>query len=235
MEELMRRAVRALEAAGDMDAAADARWLMCAALDCAPGALRFHAAPDAQQRGRFLAMLERRAAGEPLQYVLGDQPFCGRSFRADPRALIPRPETEEVCLKALELLRGVRRPEVLDMGTGTGVLAVTIALERPDARVTAVDISPDALALAGENARALHEQVGRSAVRAGAELVLTAGELSKDTCRGAEAEGGRAKWYSTRDELICALPEMISEGDAVLVKASHSMAFERITEALQTL
>ena len=87
----------------------------------------------------------------------------------------------------------------------------------------------------GENARALHEQVGRSAVRAGAELVLTAGELSKDTCRGAEAEGGRAKWYSTRDELICALPEMISEGDAVLVKASHSMAFERITEALQTL
>ena len=159
MEELMRRAVRVLETAGDMDAEADARWLMCAALDCAPGAMRFHAAPDARQRERFLDMLERRANGEPLQYVLGDQPFCGRSFRADPRALIPRPETEEVCLKALELLRGVRSPEVLDVGTGTGVLAVTIALERPDARVTAVDISPDALALAGENARALGARV----------------------------------------------------------------------------
>lgn len=87
----------------------------------------------------------------------------------------------------------------------------------------------------GENACALHEQVGRNAVRAGVELVLTAGELSKNTCMGAEAEGGRAEWYSTRGELISALPEMISEGDAVLVKASHSMAFERVTEALQTL
>lgn len=159
MEELMREAARALEAAGDMDAGADARWLMCAALCCAPGALRFHPAPDEAQRGRFLRMVKRRAAGEPLQYVLGDQPFCGRTFRADPRALIPRPETEEVCLKALELLRGVKRPAVLDVGTGTGVLAVTIALERPDARVTAVDISPGALALAGENARALGARV----------------------------------------------------------------------------
>lgn len=87
----------------------------------------------------------------------------------------------------------------------------------------------------GENTNALHEEVGRSAVRAGAELVLTAGELSKHTHSGAIAEGGNAVWYETRDALIQALPEMIREGDAVLVKASHSMAFEKITEALQTL
>lgn len=159
VHELLREAAARLERAGDMDAQADARWLMCGCLGCTAAQLRFSAPPDEAGRARFWAMVERRAAGEPLQYILGDQPFCGRSFKTDARALIPRPETEELCLKALELIRGAARPDVLDVGAGTGVLAITIALERPDARVMGVDISPEALELAGENARAMGARV----------------------------------------------------------------------------
>lgn len=159
MDDLLREATARLERAGDVDAEADARWLLCGCIGCTGGQLRFCAPPDAATRARYWAMVARRESGEPLQYILGDQPFCGRSFKADARALIPRPETEELCLKALELIRGVARPDVLDVGTGTGVLAVTIALERPDARVTGVDISPEALELARENAQALGAQV----------------------------------------------------------------------------
>lgn len=166
VDELLREAAARLERAGDLDAGADARWLMCGCLGCGAGRLRFSAPPDAAGQARYRAMVERRASGEPLQYILGDQPFCGRSFRTDARALIPRPETEELCLKALDLMRGVRRPDVLDVGTGTGVLAVTIALERPDARVVGVDISGEALALARENAQAL-----------GADIELCLGDL----------------------------------------------------------
>lgn len=159
VDELLRAAAARLERSGDLDAGADARWLLCGCLGCNSSWLRFSAPPDEAGQARYWAMVERRAAGEPLQYILGDQPFCGRSFRTDARALIPRPETEELCLKALELIRGVTRPDVLDVGTGTGVLAVTIALERTDARVVGVDISSEALELARENAQALGAQV----------------------------------------------------------------------------
>lgn len=87
----------------------------------------------------------------------------------------------------------------------------------------------------GESTFALHESVGRSAVQAGAQLVLTAGSLSKHIHKGAVDAGGQAEWYATRDELIDALNGLIREGDAVLVKASHSMAFEKVTQALQIL
>ena len=147
-----------LEAAGDMDAHADARWMLCACMDCKPSHLRWRR-PDEEQLKRFDEMVTRRAGGEPLQYVLGDQPFCGRDFITDSRALIPRPETEELCMRALDMIKWVRAPRVLDIGTGTGALAITIALERPDSQVTAVDISRDALSLARENAQALGAKV----------------------------------------------------------------------------
>lgn len=142
-----------------MDAAADVMWLMCACMGIKPSGLRFADMPDKDQLARFKDMLARRESGEPLQYVLGDQPFLDWSFKVDSRALIPRPETEEVCLKALEMLRGIHAPYVLDIGTGTGAIAISIALRRYDAQVTAVDISPDALSLAKENARRLHARV----------------------------------------------------------------------------
>lgn len=157
-DDILNAAVQLLEAAGDMDAQADARWMLCACMDCKPSHLRWRR-PDAEQLKRFDGMVTRRAGGEPLQYVLGDQPFCGRSFITDSRALIPRPETEELCMRALDMIKWVRAPRVLDIGTGTGALAITIALERPDSQVTAVDISHDALSLARENAQALGTEV----------------------------------------------------------------------------
>ncbi len=91
--------------------------------------------------------LRRLSGGEPLQYVLGYQEFCGRRFRVGPGVLIPRPETEELVRAALEKLPA--EGSALDLCTGSGCIAWTLALDRPGARVTAVDISPEALAVAG--------------------------------------------------------------------------------------
>ncbi|MCU0780412.1 MAG: peptide chain release factor N(5)-glutamine methyltransferase [Akkermansiaceae bacterium] len=99
--------------------------------------------------------LKRRGEGVPLQHLLGSVEFHRREFKTDARALIPRPETEE--LAAWLLSRGdlPAAAAVLDMGCGSGVLGLTLAAERPDWRVTLADLSPDALALARENADAL--------------------------------------------------------------------------------
>lgn len=114
----------------------------------------FHArrgekAPEADVRA-FRALVGRRAAGEPLQYLLGEWEFLGRTFHVDPRALIPRGETEGV-VEASRLAAPAAR-WILDLGTGSGVLAVTLALERPGASIVALDRSESALALARENA-----------------------------------------------------------------------------------
>ena len=103
----------------------------------------------------FRELVRRRAAREPLAYILGSWSFRGLELRADPRALVPRPETEILVDRALEAVAGVEGPRVLDVGTGTGAIALAIAHERVDAQVVATDLSPAALELAGENARAL--------------------------------------------------------------------------------
>jgi release factor glutamine methyltransferase len=97
------------------------------------------------------ALLARRATGEPLQYVLGEWGFRRLTLRVDRRALIPRPETETVVERCLALLEGSHAPRVLDVGTGSGAIALAIAEEHPGARVTAIDVSEEALELAGEN------------------------------------------------------------------------------------
>lgn len=101
----------------------------------------------------------RRAAGEPIAYLLGSREFYGREFRCSPAALIPRPETELLIERALWRVPPNTAPHVLDIGTGTGCIAITLALERPDAIVTALDISADALALAQNNAQHLNANV----------------------------------------------------------------------------
>ena len=103
-----------------------------------------------REAAAFRDLVARRAAGEPLQYLLGEWEFLGRTFRVDPRALIPRGETEGIVEVTREAAPGARR--ILDLGTGGGILAVTLALERPAATVLALDRSPAALALARENA-----------------------------------------------------------------------------------
>ena len=97
------------------------------------------------------ALVARRAGREPVQHILGEWGFRRLTLRVDGRALIPRPETEIVVERCLALLVGHVEPRVLDVGTGTGAIALAIADEHSGARVTGVDISSDALALAREN------------------------------------------------------------------------------------
>ncbi|MPS27090.1 MAG: peptide chain release factor N(5)-glutamine methyltransferase [Alcaligenaceae bacterium] len=103
----------------------------------------------------FLDWARRRCDGEPMAYLLGEREFMGHDFQVSPAVLIPRPETELLVETALAHLRGKSSPRVLDLGTGSGAIAVSIALARPDAAVDATDLSPDALAVAAANATRL--------------------------------------------------------------------------------
>ena len=100
---------------------------------------------------------ERLLAGEPVQYVLGQAQFFGRWFQVGPGVLIPRSETEELCQHILEEARINPCASILDIGTGSGCIAITLAAELPQASVMAWDISEKALAIAQRNARQLHE------------------------------------------------------------------------------
>jgi release factor glutamine methyltransferase len=100
----------------------------------------------------YRSLVARRARNEPVAYILGEWGFRRLTLAVDRRALIPRPETEVVVERALARLAGLEAPAVLDVGTGTGAIALAIADEHPGARVTAIDVSADALALARENA-----------------------------------------------------------------------------------
>ena len=104
------------------------------------------------ERSVFRELVRRRGEREPLAYVLGEWGFRRLTLNVDRRALVPRPETEVVVERALALLAGTPEPAVLDVGTGTGAIAIAIADEHPGARVTAIDVSADALELARENA-----------------------------------------------------------------------------------
>ncbi len=136
----------------------EARWLV----EEASGApLPAGAVPDRPGR-RFTEMLERRAAGEPLQYVLGSWAFRCLDLMVDRRVLIPRPETEQVVGFALEQIAGRRGPLAVDLGTGSGAIALSLVVEHPSVDVWATDASAAALDVARANAAGVG---GRAAAR----------------------------------------------------------------------
>ena len=105
-----------------------------------------------QQVSQLTELVERRASGEPLAYLLGTAGFYGLEFQVTPAVLIPRPETERLVELALQRLADMKAPRVLDLGTGSGIVAITLARHRPYAHVVAVDLSAAAFDIARHNA-----------------------------------------------------------------------------------
>lgn len=126
-------------------AGAGRAWLLAHDTDALPA--------DAQ--ARFDALCQRRAAGEPVAYLTGHKGFYGLALQVDARVLDPRPDTETLVDWALEVVAPLRAPRLLDLGTGSGAIALALQHQRPDAQVLAVDASLDALAVAQANAQRL--------------------------------------------------------------------------------
>jgi release factor glutamine methyltransferase len=164
------QATAALAAAGCETPRLDAEVLLAEAVEVDRLTLlaRNSTVLSAAQHGRFEALVARRARREPVAYILGRRAFRDLELAVDPRVLVPRPETELLVEAALELPRGAR---VLDVGTGSGAVALALKHERPDLEVAGSDVSADALAVA----RANGERLGLDVAWRGADLVSGAG------------------------------------------------------------
>lgn len=183
----------------------DARLLLQHASGCSHADLL--ARPEtpvfAPALAQYLEWVDRRAAGEPFAYLVGEAEFRGRVFQVSPEVLIPRPETEvliELALQRVQDLPTGRPPRIVDLGTGSGIVAISLALECPQAEVVAVDLSPGALAVARNNAGRLGARVD---FRAGSWFAPLAGE---------------------RFDLIVSNPPYIAAGDPHL--ALNGLPFE---------
>ncbi len=155
-------------------------------------------AVDAARARSFCAMTRRRLAGEPLAYLLGGKEFYGRWFAVTAAVLVPRPETELLVELALQHLAGIERPRVLELGTGSGCIGITLALERPDAEVSATDRSREALDVAHTNAATL-----------GASLSFVHGNWFEPLPAHAQFD------------LIVGNPPYVAENDPHLAELSH--------------
>ncbi|MDD5247357.1 MAG: peptide chain release factor N(5)-glutamine methyltransferase [Rhodocyclaceae bacterium] len=192
----------ALAAARQAIPPSEARWLLAHVLGCNGAWLEAHRddAMDAAPAAAFAALVARRAAGEPVAYLLRCREFYGRDFAVSPAVLIPRPETELLVDLAKAAVAGLAAPRILDLGTGSGCVAVTLALEVAGADVTALDLSAAALAVAQGNAERL----------------------------GAAVHFVRSDWFAAlgagRFDLIVANPPYIAAGDPHL--AQGDLRFE---------
>lgn len=143
-----------------------AEWILSDVLGC--DRVQLHTEPDSTvsraHAERFRDMIARYCGGEPLQHVLGHTSFRGLKIQVSPAVMVPRPETEQVVEHALRAIRSQHKPRVLDIGTGSGCIALAIKSERSDARVHGWDVSADALDVARSNAEQLGLDVDFSQV-----------------------------------------------------------------------
>jgi release factor glutamine methyltransferase len=218
--ELLSSAAEELELAGCPSPRVDAEWLLAHALGVTRTDLYAdgdHALTSANEQS-FRQLVTRRAQREPLAYVLGEWGFRRLTLRVDLRVLIPRPETESLVERCLELLGGLLEPRVLDVGVGSGAIALAIADEHSGARVVATDSSSGALAVADENRRrtGLMERVElvRGELFAGLEgpfdlVVANPPYVGPDEVDGLDPEVSR---YEPREALVaCGATEAIAE------------------------
>jgi len=135
----------------------DAEILLCRSIDVPRAYLFAHPDDELDEAAleRFRAVLERRVAGEPMAYITGTREFWSKELLVSPATLVPRPETELLVELALREIPRRATMRILDLGTGSGAIAIALASERPLCEITATDRSPDALAIARENARQL--------------------------------------------------------------------------------
>lgn len=133
----------------------DAEWTLAHVLACSRSELHVRARQPLtpEQNATFRTLIHRRACRIPLQHLLGNTEFYGLPFHTSPDALIPRPETEALVEVVLEQLKSVTKPRILDIGTGSGIIAITLSKTLPKSRIIATDISRKALYLASQNAR----------------------------------------------------------------------------------
>ncbi len=165
-----------LSEAGIEEARRNAEWLVADAVGCRLNMLYIaYERPVSESVWHHaFSMAARRAQRTPVQYVLGQTDFFGLTLSVTPAVLIPRPETEEVVEEALHRIRHVGKPAVLDVGTGSGCIALAIRSRREDARLTGIDLSPHALAVARRNAD---------------DLGLPVHFLQADMCGSVDVEG----------------------------------------------
>ena len=135
------------------DAASEAEYLLATALGLTRTQLRlrWEAVVPADAAAQFLDHIARRASGEPIAYIHGEREFWSLPLRVGPGVLVPRPDTECLVEVALRFLQGQPRASVLDLGTGSGAIALALVSELPAARIVAVEVSPVALGLAADN------------------------------------------------------------------------------------
>jgi release factor glutamine methyltransferase len=166
--DLINSATAQLEKDGLESARVNVERMLCSALTCRR--IDLYLDPDRAVSSEIMStigsMLSRRLAGEPLQYILGETEFYGLSLKCDSRALIPRPETEFVVSKAIGCLERFDRLYILDLACGGGCIGIALAVNLPQASITATDISEDAISLAKENALT-HGVIERFTFRAG--------------------------------------------------------------------
>jgi release factor glutamine methyltransferase len=154
IRKLLEWTTKFLQDKGAADARLDAQLLLAEALGCSRTALymRYDESPPEGPRTRFRELVQERAKGRPVAHLLGRKEFFSLDFEVGPAVLVPRPETELVVVEALAVAKAMAAPRVLDVGTGSGCIAVAVAKRHKAAQLTAIDLSEEALAVARRNA-----------------------------------------------------------------------------------